>query len=117
MQAARLTQEYYGFIHQPAVSRKETGADKPEANRSRPSVLPAERVVEGELLRNRSTVTGDSLEQMLQRGRFADSGANSPDATISTQAAQRAISAYLDNATTPNLSNGGGQPRAIDYYA
>ena len=117
MQTARLTQEYYGFMLQPGVSRTGTGADKPEANPPRPAVLPAERVVEGELLRKRSAPAGDSLDQILQRGRFANSTANSPDTTISGQAAQRAVSAYRDTAAIPNSSSGGSQPRAIDYYA
>ena len=91
-------------------------ADKPLAHRSRPAVFPAERVVEGELLRNRSTLTGDTLDQILQRGRFALGSANSSDATISTPAVQRAINAYLDNAATSNLGRGGGQSRSIDYY-
>ena len=116
MHVARLTQEYNGYIRQPAMSRKETATDKPGANRSRPAVFPAERVVEGELLRNRSAPTGDSLDQILQRGRFAQGAANSSDATISTPAAQRAINAYLDNAASANMGNGGVQPRSIDYY-
>jgi hypothetical protein len=117
MQTARLTQQHYGFFRQSTVSRKETGADKAEANRSRPSVLPAERVVEGELLRNRNARAGDSLDQILQRGRFATGATNSTDTTLSTPAAQRAISAYLDNSASPHAGNGGAQPRSIDYYA
>ena len=117
MQVARLTQEYYGFIRQPALSRRESGADKSEASRSRPSVLPTERVVEGELLRDRSARVGDPLDQILQRRCFSDSAANSQGESFSTQAAQRAINAYLDNAATPNASKNGGQSRAIDYYA
>jgi len=117
MQAARLTQDHYGFFRQPSVYRKQTEADKSAANRSRPSVLPAERVVEGEVLRNRSNPAGDSLDQLLQRGRFANSAANSPDATPTAQTAQRAINAYLDNAAAPGASSGGGQSRSIDYYA
>jgi hypothetical protein len=117
MQAARLTQDHYGFFRQPSVYRKQTEADKSAANRPRPSVLPAERVVEGELLRNRSNPAGDSLDQLLQRGRFAKSAANSPDETPTAQAVQRAINAYLDNAAAPAASGGGGQSRSIDYYA
>ena len=117
MQAARLTQDYYGFIRQPAMSRKDTAADKPQANRSRPAVFPAERVVEGELLRNRSAPSGDTLDQILQRGRFAQGAATSADATISTPAAQRAINAYLDNAATSGMNGVADQSRSIDYYA
>jgi len=117
MQAARLTQEYYGFIRQPAVSRKEAGADRAEANRLRPSVLPVERVVEGELLRNRSNSAGDSLDQLLQRRSFANGPANHPDAKISVQTSQRAINAYLDISAVPNAHNGADQARAVDFYA
>jgi len=117
MQAARLTQQYYAFFRPSTVSRNETGADKATAKRSRPSVLPAERVVEGELLRNRSARAGDSLDQILQRGRFTAGAANPSDTTISTPAAQRAINAYLDNSVSPLAGNGGAQPRSIDYYA
>jgi hypothetical protein len=117
MQAARLTQDHYRFLRQPSVYRKQTEADKTAATRSRPSVLPAERVVEGEVLRNRSNSAGDALDQLLQRGRFANSAANSPDATPTAQAAQRAINAYLDNAAAPGASGGGGQSRSVDYYA
>jgi hypothetical protein len=118
MQAARLTQDHYGFFRQPSVYRKQTEADKTAANRSRPSVLPAERVVEGEVLRNRNNSAGDSLDQLLQRGRFANSSAaNSPDATPTAQAAQRAINAYLDNAAAHGASGGGSQSRSVDYYA
>jgi hypothetical protein len=116
MQAARLTQDYYGFIRHPAVSRKDAGADKPQASRPPASVLPAERVVEGEVLRDRGNSTSDSLDQILHRGRFTAVAANAPDATLTTQAARRAINAYLDNAAIPN-SSGGVQPRSIDYYA
>ena len=112
MQAARLTQDHYGFIRQASVPKKQAAA-----NRSRPSVLPAERVVEGEVLRTRSSAAGDSLDQMLQRGRFANSAANFPNATPTAQAAQRAINAYLDNAAAPAASGRGGQPRSVDYYA
>ncbi|MEJ2651032.1 MAG: hypothetical protein P8173_04395 [Gammaproteobacteria bacterium] len=52
MQAARLTQDYFGFVRQPAVSRKDAGAALLEAGRTRPAILPAGRVVEGEVLRN-----------------------------------------------------------------
>jgi hypothetical protein len=115
MQAARLTQDHYGFTRQPSVFRKQTEADKTAASRSRPSVLPAERVVEGEVLRNRSNSAGDSLDRLLQRGRFANSAANSPDASPTARAAQRAINAYLDNAAAPGAS--GSQSRSVDYYA
>jgi hypothetical protein len=117
MQAARLTQGHYGFLRQPSVYRQQTEADNTAARRSRPSVLPAERVVEGEVLRNRSNSAGDSLDQLLQRGRFANSGASSPGATPTAQAAQRAINAYLDNVAAPGAGGGGSQSRSIDYYA
>jgi hypothetical protein len=115
MQAARLTQDYYGYIPQPTVLRKDTGPEKTGANPSRPSIFPAERVVEGEVLRKRG-VSSDSLDQLLQRGRFTDGAANSPDATLTNRAAQRAVNAYLDTAATADL-NGGGRPRSVDYYA
>jgi hypothetical protein len=115
MQAAGLTQDYFGFFRQPAVPRTDAGTGKPQANRPRPSVLPAERVIEGELLRNRNASASGSLDQLLQRGRFANSAVDAPDTTITTPAAQRAINAYLDNSTLP-ASGGGGHSRSIDYY-
>ena len=114
MHTARLTQNYYSYFPQPVVHRNDTDPEQPAAKRSRPSIFPAERVVEGEVLRNRS-VSSDSFDQILQRGRFTDSAANSPDATITSQAAQRAVNAYLDTAATSDL-NGGGRPRTVDYY-
>lgn len=116
MQAARLTQDYYGFFRQPAIPRKDAGAGKPEAGRSQATVLPAERVVEGEVLRNRSAPSNDTLDQILQRGRFSFAGAaaNSPDASTTSQSAQRAINAYLDNVATSGA--GGGRSHTVDFY-
>jgi hypothetical protein len=111
MQVAKLTQDYYGLFRQSAAPGKES-----EARRLRPSVLPTERVVEGELLRNRAKRPGDSLDDAMHRGRFSAGSAHSQDKTISSLAAQRAINAYLDYAAAPNLSQG-GQARAVDYYA
>jgi hypothetical protein len=115
MRAATLTQDYSGFFRQPVVSRRETGADRPQANRPRPSVLPAERVVEGELLSSRNSSGGESLDQLLQRGRFDNSAVNASDTTLSTPATQRAISAYLDNLPS-SAADSAGQSRTIDYY-
>ena len=115
MQVARPTQDYYGFFRQPALSRKDTATDKPGANRSRPSVLPAERVVEGELLRNNRTTGSEAVDQFIQRSRFTQDAANSADSAIGGPGAQRAISAYLDNASA-TLAGAGGASRTIDYY-
>ena len=116
MLVANLSQDYYGYFSQSAEPGQGPGADKPEAQRPRSAVLPAERVVEGELLRSRNKRTNDALNEALQRGRFADSSAQSQQATRSAQAAQRAINTYLDNAAPPTMSHG-GQARAVDYYA
>ncbi len=116
MQAARLTQDYSGFFRQPVVSRKDGGADKSQTNRSRPSVLPAERVVEGELLRNRTSGADNSLEQFLQRERLSESAANAADGAAGNRTAQTAINAYLDNAAMAS-GKGGGHTHSIDYYA
>ena len=110
MQVSKLTQDYYGFRH-PAVRGKES-----EARPLRSPVLPTERVVEGELLRNRAKRPGDCLDDAMHRGRFTAGSAHSQDETISSMAAQRAINAYLDYAAAPNLSQG-GQARTVDYYA
>ena len=116
MLVANLSRDYYGYFGQSAAPGQQPEADKPEAQRPRPSVLPAERVVEGELLRGRNKYTNDALNEALQRGRFADSSVNSHQATLSAHAAQRAINTYLDNAAQPTVSKG-GQAHAVDYYA
>ena len=113
MQVAKLTQDYYGFIRQ-AVSpnNQQAGTQQAEPKRPRPAVLPAERLVEGELLRNRQRRPGDNL---LQRGRFSGNS-GSPAEDLSAQAAQRAINTYLDYATSPN-AGGAARPQVVDYYA
>ena len=116
MHVAKLTQDYFSYFQQSVPSGKEPGTDKLETKRPRPSILPAERVVEGEVLRNRSKRTGAFSEETLQCGRFAAGSLNYNDETISAQAAQRAVSAYLDYAATPDLSVG-DKPRTVDYYA
>ena len=117
MHVATLTQDYYSFFQRTvSPAGKEPGTDKLETRRPRPSILPAERVVEGEVLRNRGKRTGAFSEETLQRGRFAAGSFNFHDETISAQAAQRAINAYLDYAAAPNLSVG-DRPRSVDYYA
>ena len=117
MQTARLSQDYYGFINQPAVPRKDTAAGRTDEKRSRPAVFPAERVVEGEVLRNRRTSPRDNLDQILNRGRFVHGAANAADITPNTSSTQRAINAYLDNAATSNSSGYGvDRSRSIDCY-
>ena len=116
MHVAKLTQDYYGFINPSTLPKKQVGTDQTQQQRPRPNVLPAERLVEGELLKNRTKGAGNSLGDLLQRGRFAASAANSQEGDISAQAAQRAINAYLGNAASSN-SAGYGQARAVDYYA
>ena len=115
MQAARLTQDHYGLIRQHSVYRQQTEVDQTRAKHSRSTVLPAERVVEGEVLSKRSSTTGDSLDQLLQRSRFVNSAANASDVTLTTQGAQRAINAYLDNSAGSGSS--AGRSGSIDYYA
>jgi hypothetical protein len=116
MLVANLSQDYYGYFRQSAAPGQEPGADKPEVQRPRVAVLPAERVVEGELLRNRNKGASDALNEALQRGRFAESPANSQRSALSAHAAQRAINTYLDNAAQSTVSQG-GRSRAVDYYA
>jgi len=116
MQVAKLTQDYYGFIRQ-AVSpnNHQAGTQQAEPKRPRPAVLPAERPVEGELLRNRQRRPGDNLDELLQRGRYSGNS-GSPTEDLSAQAAQRAINTYLDNATS-STAGGAGRPQVVDYYA
>lgn len=90
------------------------GADKLEAGRGQLAILSGERVIEGEVLRNRSTPANDSLEQILRRRNFTGE-ANLPDATTTSQATQHAINAYLENAATSG-SGSGAQSHTIDYY-
>jgi len=116
MQTARLSQDYHGFIRQPAVPWKKTVAGSAEEKRSRPAVFPAERVVEGEVLRNRSPSSDDHLDRILHRGRFVHAAANSADIASSTSSARRAINAYLDNAALSNSDSGVDRSRSIDYY-
>jgi len=115
MQVAKLTQDYYGFIRQAVPPNQQTGAHQTEPKPPpRPAVPPAERLVEGELLRNRHRRPGDNLDEILQRGRFAgNSGSQAGD--LGAQVAQRAINTYLDTAAAPNP--GGGRPQVVDYYA
>lgn len=116
MQVAMLTQDYYGFVRQSSVPNKQAGAEQAESKRPRPAVVvPAERLVEGELLKNRSKRAGNPLGDMLQRERFTFDSSQSHDETFNTKTAQRAINAYLDHATTPDLGNT-GRSRNVDYY-
>lgn len=115
MQVAKLAQDYYGFVRQPIAPNKQVEAEQAESKRSRPTVLPAERLVEGELLRSRSNRAGKPVGDRPQRERFSNNSANSQDGGVNAQTAQRAINAYLDYAALPKLSNA-GQPRTVDYY-
>ncbi len=115
MQVAKLTQDYYGFIRQAVPPNQQTGSQQTEPKPPRPAVPPAERLVEGELLRNRNRRPGDNLDEILQRGRFAGhSGSQAGD--TGAQAAQRAINTYLDYAVAPNPGSA-GRPQVVDYYA
>ena len=116
MQVAMLTQDYYGFVRQSTVPNKQAGAEQAESKRPRPAVIaPTERLVEGELLKNRRKEAGNPLGNMLQRERFTFDSSQSHDETFDTKAAQRAINAYLDHAATPDLGNA-GRSRTVDYY-
>jgi succinate dehydrogenase/fumarate reductase flavoprotein subunit len=115
MQVAKLTQDYYGFIGQSTLPNQQVGPDQTQQQRPRPNVLPAERLVEGELLKNRSK-GGNPLSDLLQRGRFAGSAANSQEGDLSAHAAQRAINAYLGNAASSSPASY-DQTRTVDYYA
>jgi hypothetical protein len=103
----KLTQDYYGFIRQ---SLPRAGQEAPaQAPSPRPTVLPAERLVEGELLKNRSRQSS-TLDDLLQRGRLADD-----TVPAAGRPAQRAIDTYLGYAGVSAGAAGG--PRRIDYYA
>ena len=115
MQAARLTQDYFGFFPQPIVSRKDANAGKQDSASPQSSVFPTERVVEGELLRSRRAGTGDLLDRILQRERFTNSSANIPDNESANLTNQRAIDTYLNVASSSEMSSG-SQSRSIDYY-
>lgn len=116
MQVAKLAQYYHGFLRQTVSPYAQgTGPQPAEPKRSRPVILPAERLVEGELLRDRQRRPGAPLDQLLQRGRFTgNTGFRSED--IGAQAAQRAINAYLDSAVSPP-PGAAGRPQVVDYYA
>jgi hypothetical protein len=116
MLVARLTQDYYGFTSQSTLPNKQLGLDRPEPQSPRPQVLPAERLVEGELLRNRSKGTSNRLGDVLLFGRFVDDAANTQEGCISAQTAQRAVNTYLDYAASSSAS-GYTQSRTVDYYA
>lgn len=114
MQVAKLTQDYYGFLSKSLSPNKQAGFGR--AGSPRPSALPAERLVEGELLR-KNKGAGNALGDMLQRGRFSGAvGSQSQAQANSAQSAQRAISAYLGYAASAAGDNA-GQPHAVDYYA
>jgi len=114
----KLTQDYYGFFRQPVQPDRQA---RPEQTPSRPqpqaprTVLPAERLVEGELLRNRSNGSNKTLDDLLQRSRFADQGAGSQD--ISAQTAQRAIDTYRGYASLSQTAQGASGYRGVDFYA
>lgn len=109
----KLTQDYYGFLRQSLPIDRQAGPEQapPRAPPSRQTVLPAERTVEGELLKNRNR-NSSILSDLLQRGRFTDDSLP-PD--VPPQTAQRAIDAYRAYAGVPPGS--GGTSRSIDYYA
>jgi hypothetical protein len=112
MQVAKLTQDYYGFLSKSILPNKQAGLGRAP----RPAVLPAERLVEGELLR-KNKGAGNALSDMLQRGRFSGAaGSQSQDQANNLQSAQRAISAYLGYSASWAADNA-GQPHAVDYYA
>jgi len=115
MQVAKLTQDYYGFVRQALAPTTQAGTNQAEPKRPPPAALPAERVVEGEVLKNSGSRTGAALDEFLQRGRFSNDSANAPGASPGSPAAQRAINTYLDNAAA--RAGIDGQPRAVDYYA
>lgn len=116
MQAARLTQDHYGYFRQPFLDRKRTGKGNTEVSRARHSIVPTERLVEGKLLRNGRSSPDVSLERVPAGGRFFNSSVYYPDTTLTAQAAQRAIKAYLDNAATPGLSGKASYLHSVDYY-
>lgn len=107
----KLTQDYYGFIRQslPRAGQEASGQAPSAAPPPRPTVLPAERLVEGELLKNRYRQSS-TLDDLLQRGRLADDTAPAVG-----QTARRAIDTYLGYAGAS--SGAAGVARRIDYYA
>jgi hypothetical protein len=115
MQSARLTQDYYGFFPQAIVSRKDPGAGKQDSGRPQSSVFPTERVVEGELLRNRRARTDELLNRMLQHERFTTSSTIVPDDESVNLRNQHAIDSYLNVASSSEMSSS-SQSRSIDYY-
>lgn len=116
MQVAKLTQDYYGFVRQSVAPNTQAGTNQAEPKRPTPAALPAERVVEGEVLKNRGSRTGAVLDELLQRGRFGNDSANAQGASPGSPAARRAINTYLDN-TAASRAGMDRQPRAVDYYA
>jgi len=102
----KLTQDYYGLLRQSLPIDPQTGPEQTPPPRQ--TVLPVERPVEGELLKNRSrnsSVVGD----LLQRGRV---GADTASADVTPQTARRALDTYLAYA-----GGSTGAPRSIDLYA
>lgn len=116
MQITKLSQDYFGFVRQPAAA-SQPAAEQTQTKRSRPAtVLPAERLVEGELLKNRNRRNSDPLDQILWRSSLSNNDAASDQqGPVTAQAAQRAINSYLDYAASPQAS--GAQPSVrVDYY-
>lgn len=110
----KLTQDYYGFVRQSLPSDRQAAPEQapPRSPPPRPqTVLPAERLVEGELLKNRQK-NSSGLDDFLQRGRFANDAAA---ADVTPQTAQRAIDTYLGYANAP--AGNAGVALSIDYYA
>ena len=110
----KLTQDYYGLLRQSLPVERQAGPEQtlPPSTPQRQTVLPAERPVEGELLKNRSrnsSVVGD----LLQRGQVNGDNA-SPD--VSPQTAQRAVDTYLAYAGASS-AGAAGASRSIDFYA
>ena len=107
----KLTQDYYGLLRQSLPVDRQAGPEQ-TSTPQRQTVLPAERPVEGELLKNRSrnsSVVGD----LLQRGQVNGDNA-SPD--VSPQTAQRAVDTYLAYAGASS-AGAAGASRSIDFYA
>ena len=109
MNIARIRQDYYPVPSSPISVREGTGS--PPRSSGAGSVLPAERVVEGEWQKGHDAA-GDTLFERVwrQRQTYANERTPLPPDT------QRAIDAYRDQSTFFDRRTAVNAP-TIDYYA
>lgn len=120
MQIVKTGQDYSGALRPPVSSvRGEAGGRSAAADaaaNSRPGAAPpVERVVEGEWLKGRTGTANDFFER-IWRHRSSEAGNASSRESASPYETQRAINAYLAQATQFERP-ASAAVSTVDYYA